>query len=173
MVVGLRRRPTRALTGICRVLFESHTGGRLDKTCKRPESVLVVIYTDQGEVLMLNRTRPRGFWQSVTGSLKWGETPRQAAARELLEETGLHHHGKLQDAHHTERFTILPAWRSRFAPSAHYNREYLFYFRLPNRRLIRLNPLEHIEMRWLPAAQAARKASSWTNRNAILRLLPG
>ncbi|MCW8948496.1 MAG: NUDIX domain-containing protein, partial [Sedimenticola sp.] len=40
---------------------------------KRPESVLVVIYTDQGEVLMLNRTRPKGFWQSVTGSLKWGE----------------------------------------------------------------------------------------------------
>ncbi|WP_037374581.1 dihydroneopterin triphosphate diphosphatase [Sedimenticola selenatireducens] len=143
----------------------------MDKTCKRPESVLVVIYTDQGEVLMLNRVRPKGFWQSVTGSLEWGETPRQAAERELYEETGLRHHGKLQDTRHTERFTILPAWRGRFAPSAHYNREHLFYFRLPSRRLIRLNPHEHGEMRWLPAAQAARKATSWTNRNAILRLL--
>ncbi|WP_428609889.1 dihydroneopterin triphosphate diphosphatase [Sedimenticola sp.] len=140
---------------------------------KRPESVLVVIYTDQGDVLMLNRTQPKGFWQSVTGSLKWGETPRQAAERELLEETGLHHQGRLQDARHTERFPILPAWRHRFAPSSHYNREHLFYFRLPNRRLIRLNPREHSEMRWLPARQAVRRASSWTNRDAILRLLPG
>lgn len=143
----------------------------MDNPCKRPESVLVVIYTDLGEVLMLNRTRPRGFWQSVTGSLKWGETPRQAAERELYEETGLHHHGRLLDARHSERFPILPAWRARFAPSAHYNREHLFYFRLTNRRLIRLNPREHSEMRWLPAHQAARKASSWTNRDAILRLL--
>ncbi len=140
---------------------------------KRPESVLVVIYTDRGEVLMLNRTRPRGFWQSVTGSLKWGESPRQAAERELFEETGLYHQGRLQDARHTERFPILPAWRSRFAPSAHYNREHLFYFRLPSRRLIRLNPREHVEMRWLPTGQAACKATSWTNRNGILRLLSG
>ncbi|WP_052761281.1 dihydroneopterin triphosphate diphosphatase [Sedimenticola thiotaurini] len=142
-------------------------------TYKRPESVLVVIYTDRGEVLMLNRTQPRGFWQSVTGSLKWNESPRQAAERELFEETGLHHQGRLRDARHTERFPILPAWRARFAPSAHYNREHLFYFRLPSRRLIRLNPREHAEMRWLPAAQAACKATSWTNRNAILRLLSG
>lgn len=143
----------------------------VQQSFRRPESVLVVVYTGQGEVLMLNRTRPRGFWQSVTGSLEWGEVPRQAAQRELFEETGLHHHGKLQDAHHTERFTILPAWRARFAPATHYNREHLFFFRLPSRRLIRLNPREHGEMRWLPAAQAACKASSWTNRNAILRLL--
>jgi dATP pyrophosphohydrolase len=146
----------------------------VDKAYKRPESVLVVIYTDQGEVLMLNRTQPKGFWQSVTGSLKWGETPRQAAERELFEETGLRHYGRLRDARHTERFPILPAWRGRFTASAHYNREHLFYFRLPGHRLIRLNPREHGELRWLAAAQAACRASSWTNRNAILRLLnPG
>lgn len=138
---------------------------------KRPESVLVVIYTDQGEVLMLNRTHPKGFWQSVTGSLKRGETPRDAAARELFEETGLRHSGKLLDARHTERFPILPAWRKRFSPSAHYNREHLFYLRLPSRRLIKLNADEHSEMRWLGVSQAAHRASSWTNRAAILHLL--
>ncbi|MGD8932832.1 MAG: NUDIX domain-containing protein, partial [Chromatiales bacterium] len=50
-------------------------------TYKRPESVLVVVYTAGGEVLLLRRTRPRDFWQSVTGSLHWGESPRQAARR--------------------------------------------------------------------------------------------
>lgn len=142
-----------------------------NKRFKRPESVLVVVYTERGEVLMLNRTRPRGFWQSVTGSLKWAERPRQAAERELFEETGLHAAGKLLDACCTQRFPILPAWRGRFAPSCHYNREHLFYLRLPARRTIRLNPREHSELRWLPLLQAVRLASSWTNRAAILRLL--
>ncbi|MGW8310783.1 MAG: NUDIX domain-containing protein, partial [Thiogranum sp.] len=45
----------------------------VDRSYKRPESVLVVIYTASGEVLMLERQQPAGYWQSVTGSLEWGE----------------------------------------------------------------------------------------------------
>ena len=56
---------------------------------KRPESVLVVIHTERGEVLQLRRREPADFWQSVTGSLHAGETPLQAAIREVREETGL------------------------------------------------------------------------------------
>ena len=56
---------------------------------KRPESVLVLVYTLAGEVLMLRRKYPRDFWQSVTGSLEWDEVPIDAAIRELQEETGL------------------------------------------------------------------------------------
>jgi ADP-ribose pyrophosphatase YjhB (NUDIX family) len=51
--------------------------------------VLIVIYTDGGEFLLLERRRPAGFWQSVTGSLEWGEMPTRAARRELIEETGI------------------------------------------------------------------------------------
>ena len=42
-----------------------------------------------GRVLLLRRTAARGgFWQQVTGRLERGESPAQAARRELLEETG-------------------------------------------------------------------------------------
>ena len=54
---------------------------------KRPESVLIVVYTAACEVLMLRRVEPSDFWQSVTGSLEWDESPMGAACRELVEET--------------------------------------------------------------------------------------
>jgi len=138
---------------------------------KRPESVLLILATRGGEFLLLRRVRPPGFWQSVTGSLEPGETPRQAAGRELGEETGLKMPDRtLIDLHHRERFPILPAWRARYAPEDHENTEHWFALVLPRRRLIRLNPREHLELRWLPAPLAIRQASSWTNRKAI-RLL--
>ena len=138
---------------------------------KRPESVLVVIHTRSGQVLLLERRSPRGFWQSVTGSLRWDETPRQAALRELREETGLDGHRYLIDCHHSERFPIIPPWRARYAPNIHLNREHLFLLPLPSRRIVRLSPHEHIASRWLPWQRAAAWASSWTNRAAIRRLM--
>ena len=138
---------------------------------KRPESVLVVVFTRCGEFLLLRRTRPNDFWQSVTGSLKDGESIRAAATRELREETGLQvSPSALIDLRHSERFTILPAWRSRYARGVHYNREHWLALVLPGRRLIELDRREHLECRWLPAAQAAFRATSWTNRNAIVAL---
>ena len=56
---------------------------------RRPESVLVVIHTPRRECLLMERVFPRGFWQSVTGTLRWRETPAAAAVREVREETGL------------------------------------------------------------------------------------
>lgn len=138
---------------------------------KRPESVLVVVFTRAGELLLLRRTRPKGFWQSVTGSLEPRESPLQAASREVKEETGLGAHaGRLTDLRHFVRFPILPAWRRRYAPGVHYNREHWFAFELPGRRSIRLNAEEHVEFRWLSPMRAATMATSWTNSDAILAL---
>jgi len=138
---------------------------------KRPESVLVIVFTRAGELLLLRRTRPKGFWQSVTGSLEPTESPLHAASREVKEETGLSvFAGRLTDLHHSVRFPILPAWRQRYAPRVHYNREHWFALELPGRRLIRLNAKEHVQYRWLSAHRAAAMATSQTNRNAILAL---
>ncbi len=143
---------------------------------KRPESVLVVVHTTTGAVLLLRRCQPPDFWQSVTGSLNWDEThPQNTAARELQEETGLvvNQDVILIDCQMTNRFPILPAWRARYAPHVTENTEYVFRAELLNASAmtaIRLNPQEHLEYLWLPQRQAAQKVSSYTNRAAILAL---
>lgn len=136
---------------------------------KRPESVLVVVYTRAGRVLMLRRRSPEGFWQSVTGSLEWGESALHAARRELREETGLAAGGRLRAHTGTTRFPILPAWRARYAPGVRYNTEHVFTVQFPMMPPIRLNPNEHLEFRWLPWSQAQALAASWTDRAAIAR----
>lgn len=133
---------------------------------KRPESVLVLVCA-AGHVLLLRRRKPVGAWQSVTGSLRWGEAPMAAARRELLEETGILAGSNLLDLRSQRRFPITAPWRERYAPHARVNREHWFLLHLPSRRLVRLSPSEHLEYRWVDPAQAARMVFSWTNREAI------
>ena len=123
-------------------------------------------------MLLLERVRPRGFWQSVTGSLEWGEAAMAAARREVREETGLSATEGLRLLGRTVRFRIVPPWRARYAPTARFNTEHWFRLELPARRLIRVRAGEHRQHRWLPAAVAANRATSWTNREAI-RLIFG
>src|SRR3984957_10100853 len=74
---------------------------------RRPESVLIVIHTDGGEFMLLERRRPAGLWQSVTGSLEWGEFADSAARREVVEETGIRQ-GVLVNLQWTQVYDILP-----------------------------------------------------------------
>jgi len=136
---------------------------------KRPESVLVVVHTTRLDCLLLERVQPQGFWQSVTGTLRWDETPADCAARELAEETGLVAAG-LRDAHVQQSFPILPAWRSRYAPEVESNLEHLWYLEVPDVLAVRLEPSEHVAYLWLPVAAAIEKVVSWTNREALQRL---
>ena len=138
---------------------------------RRPESVLIVIYTDGGEFLLLERRRPPGFWQSVTGSLEWGEFADDAARRELLEETGITQ-GVLVNLQWTQVYDILPSFGKTYAPGITRNLEHAFSLRLPGQVPVRLS--EHVQFRWLPGAEAMALASSSTNRDVIeqLRLEP-
>ena len=134
---------------------------------KRPESVLVVVYTRAYECLVLERVSPPEFWQSVTGTLRWGESPADCAAREVREETGLDP-AALRDAHVEQTFLILPAWR--YAPDVTTNLEHLWYLELDAIEPVRLNPEEHVRYEWLPLPAAIERVTSWTNRAALERL---
>ena len=136
---------------------------------RRPESVLVVVHTPELDCLLLERVEPRGFWQSVTGTLRWAETPAECAARELQEETGLEPRG-LRDAQVRHSFPIMPAWRTRYAPGVEENVEHLWYLEVPEVAPVGIEPAEHVAYLWLPVEAAIEKVASWTNREALQRL---
>jgi dihydroneopterin triphosphate diphosphatase len=136
---------------------------------RRPESVLIVIYTSAGEFLLLERRKPQGFWQSVTGSLEWGETADAAARRELIEETGITQ-GLLCNLQWTQVYDILPSFGKKYAPGVTRNLEHAFALKLTQRVPVHLSEHEHARYRWLPAAEAAAQASSSTNRAVIRQL---
>lgn len=139
---------------------------------KIPVSVLVVIHTPDLGVLLLERAKQPGFWQSVTGSMEAGEALADTALREVMEETGI----DAADPAHTLtpwnvinnfRITLTPQY---FAPGVSHNREHVFSLCVPAGVPIRLAPDEHLGSRWLPYREAADACFSWSNRDAILML---
>jgi dihydroneopterin triphosphate diphosphatase len=141
------------------------------KAHKLPVSVLVVVYTPDLQVLMLERADRPAFWQSVTGSQHEGETLAQTAQRELAEETGLDaSRYELIDWQRENRFEIYLQWRHRYAPGVTHNAEHVFGLQLPRPVEITLAPREHLAYAWLPWQEAAERAFSWTNAEAIREL---
>jgi len=138
---------------------------------RRPESVLVVIHTTALEVLLLRRLQPPDFWQSVTGALLADESPLAAARREVIEETGITALENLTDAGIRREFPISGPWRARYAPEVSHNLEHWWFLPLPARVPVELAPGEHAEYGWFEAGEAVRRVGSWTNRDAIKRLL--
>lgn len=138
---------------------------------KKPVSVLVVIHTPTLDVLLLERARHPGFWQSVTGSQEGDESLPETARREVREETGIETSaGEFVDWHLTNRFEIFAEWRDRYAPGVMHNTEHVFSLCVPEPRAVSVAAEEHLAYRWLPWPDAAAACFSWTNRDAILEL---
>lgn len=134
---------------------------------KRPESVLVLIYSEDEQVLLLQRADDRTFWQSVTGSLEPVETPAEAAEREVYEETGIT--AAVVDTGVHSTFEIRAPWRARYAPDVTHNLERVFTACVPVTCDVRLSPDEHVACRWMAPPEALALATSPTNRAAIQR----
>ena len=136
---------------------------------KQPVSVLVLVYTPDRLVLLIERADFPEHWQSVTGSQEPGEPLPATAARELLEETGIDAQacGTLTDWQMSNVYEIFPQWRHRYAPGITHNTEHVFALEVPAPMPVTLNPREHLRFAWLPWRDAAAKCFSWSNRAAI------
>lgn len=147
---------------------------------KIPESVLVVIYSANLDVLLIERADKPGSWQSVTGSKDTLDEPLlETALREVAEETGIVAGGEaassvprenLQDWYLTNVYEIYPVWRHRYAPGITRNTEHVFGLLVPREMPIRLSPREHLQFKWLPYQHAADQCFSPSNAEAILQL---
>ena len=138
---------------------------------KLPVSVLVVIYTADLHVLLLERADHPGYWQSVTGSQDEGETLLATAQRETLEETGLDASRHiLTDWQWQNQYAIYEKWRWRYAPGVTHNSEHVFGLKLAEMQPVILSPREHINFKWLPWQQAADQVFSPSNAAAIRQL---
>ena len=141
------------------------------KKFKTPISVLVLIYTTDLQVLIMERADKAGFWQSVTGSIEIDETIEQTARREVMEETGINvlEHD-LQDWHISNVYEIYPHWRHRYAPNVTENTEHLFGLCVPQQVSVKLAPNEHLRYEWVDWREAATRVFSWTNVDALKKL---
>lgn len=155
----------------------------MDKPYKIPESVLVVIYTRDLEVLLIERADKEGYWQSVTGSKDALDEPLvETAVREVFEETGIRvvpdeaagpgdvPLSCLRDWHLSNIYEIYPVWRHRYAPGITKNTEHVFGLLVPRDIPVTLAPREHVDRLWLPYRDAADKCFSPSNAEAVLML---
>ena len=140
---------------------------------KKPVSVLVVIYTPDLQVLLLERADHPGYWQSVTGSQHPDETLSQTAAREIAEETGLNAANfLLTDLHSLNKYEIFQEWRWRYAPGVTHNTEHAFSLLLPEPAPVTVSPREHLRYAWFPQQEAVEKVFSYSNAEMIRKLFP-
>jgi lipoyl(octanoyl) transferase len=115
-------------------------------------TVSVVPIAPDGRVLLLRRSPDRGgFWQPVTGRIEPGETPAEAARRELREETGAD--AAPEPLGYRHAFALDPTI-NRVKPGALVIvEETAFAARVPVGFAPRLSE-EHAESAWLSASEA-------------------
>ena len=145
---------------------------RRSPSYKIPISVLVVIYTEELDILLLERADRDGFWQSVTGSTELNESLDQTAVRELQEETSINAFDYvLADWNISNEFEIFKHWRGRYAPGVTHNTEHVFGVLVPERVPVTISPREHTQFGWFPINEAIDRVFSWTNADALRFLL--
>ena len=137
---------------------------------KIPISVLIVVYTKNKNILLLNKKGKDSMWQSITGSLQINEKPLDAAKRELFEETGIVSNNII-DCKKEHIFEIYEMWRHKYEDGITHNTEHVFKLELDDIIDIKLDSDEHDSFEWVTRVKAAEKVFSHTNRQAIFDLI--
>ena len=140
---------------------------------KNNQSVLVVIYAkDTNRVLMLQRQDDPDFWQSVTGTIESGETPKNTAIRELWEEVRLdisENSTALFDCNESIECEIFPHFRYKYAPNVTHCHEHWFLLAMEQE----FEPVlsEHLAYQWVSPEQAIQMTKSSNNAEAIRKYI--
>lgn len=145
--------------------------GLLAVQYKQPRSIQVVVFAEalgKRHYLLLKRVSTRaGFWQPVTGSLEEGETHKQAATREVLEETGINsREDELIELGVINTFEIAAEWRAKYAPGVTHNEEVCFALKVDECE-VRVDRLEHDAHTWVTYEQAMEMLYWESNKRAF------
>jgi 8-oxo-dGTP pyrophosphatase MutT (NUDIX family) len=122
--------------------------------------VLVFVFrdSDEGRQVLLARRRAElsGFWHSIAGGSRRGESDEEAALRELPEETGLSEGAELGPRRHSYSYPVLvkpPSRRALYPPETESISVVCFRVDAPPGWEPILNR-EHDESRWCSTDEA-------------------
>ena len=120
----------------------------------------IVIY--KNKILVIKR-KPEdgGFWQTITGTLKEGETLRDTLIREIKEEVGIPQKNISNISEIVHTFT----WLKKGWPQT----EYVFVVEVVSNKVTLGN--EHTSYVWLEGEKAIKKVKTENNKIAIRKAL--
>jgi 8-oxo-dGTP pyrophosphatase MutT (NUDIX family) len=134
----------------------------------RGDQEIVVVVRREGELLVMRRAPERlGYWSLVAGGLEPDETPREAAQRELLEETGLA--AEVRPLPVPLSYSLLddpPAIRARYGPGIETVTVHPFVADAPAGWEPTLYP-EHDQYRWCDLESALELLFYETTKDAV------